>query len=196
MDADLKTLFPKTLYILDNALMSELQLYEDKIKEVFKKTPATRNGMLAVDSTYHIDDQLHHDNNFKNLVDQINFNSRNYMLELGFSATYADLIEIDSMWANISYPGDFLFPHVHPNSFISGAFYVKAPAGSKINFFKNINNTRLVADCVSDINLDMYGCDCIPGRLVLFESDFLHATPKQENDEKIVISFNLSLKKN
>jgi uncharacterized protein (TIGR02466 family) len=148
--------------------------------------------MLSVDSTHASGDKLHTDPEFKDLVDVIFKNAEIFLKELGYSEEFIKRIKIGNMWANVSGPGDFLYPHIHPNSLLSGAFYVKKAEDSKIKFFSDILTSMIPEpSTINQLNYKFCEYTCDPGRLLIFKSDFLHGTGKQSEGEKIVISFNI-----
>lgn len=183
--------FPKSLYVLDNQLLEQLSVFESRIKEIFKNSGSIGNGMLSVNSSHKTNDQLYLDPTFKPLVDVINENACNFLSTLGYSNEFIDTLDIINMWANISHTGDFIFPHIHSDSIISGAFYIKKYEGSKIKFFNDVTSMFPKPSTFNELNFEYCDYDCNPGRMILFKSDFLHGTEKQSNGEKIVISFNI-----
>jgi uncharacterized protein (TIGR02466 family) len=190
--------FPKTLYVLDNLLLSQLPVYEARIKEIIKNHGSKRISNLYVDSTHGSDQNgpgnvLHQDPVFAELVENIYENAFFFLSDLGYDRTFIDALTIGNMWANVSHEGDFVFPHVHPNSILSGAYYIKKYPNSKIKFFDNLESIYPRPQLPSHLNFDFCEYDCDPGRLIMFKSDFLHGTERQPSDEKIVISFNLVL---
>jgi hypothetical protein len=133
---------------------------------------------------------LHEDAMFASLVDEILLNSKIFLAELGYLHSI-NTIKIKEMWANINVDGDFLFPHVHPDSLISGVFYIKTYPDSKLNFFDNLQSMAPQPDVRNDLNWDLCSYDCNPGEMLLWKSDFVHGTRKQLSGEKIAVSFNL-----
>lgn len=183
--------FPKPIYVVDDVLIDYLSAYEGRIQELFKTTGASTNGMLSVDSTHKTNDQLHLDPVFQTLINAIYEHAYNFLVSLGYSNEFIDTIDITNMWANISHKDDFIFPHVHSDSLISGAFYIKKYTGSKIKFFNDVTSMMPKPSTFNELNYEYCDYDCNPGRMLLFKSDFLHATERQTDGEKIVISFNL-----
>lgn len=77
-------------------------------------------------------------------------------------------VKFINSWFNITNPGSELKAHNHPQSIISGAFYLSG-------------KTPLI---FPDTKVEPY-----PGLLVIFPSDMVHYT-KEEQEQRIVISFN------
>ena len=191
MVGQIQTWFPKSIYLVDGLLIDQLPAFEARIKDIINSSTTRRNGMLNVDSTHKVNEQLHEDLVFKDLVTALYNNSSSFLTELGYSQEFIANLKIGNMWANVSREGDFLFPHVHPSSIISGAFYVKKATGSRIKFFNELSNMFPKPQHNSPLNYDHCEYDCEPGRLIMFRSDFLHSTDRQQSGEKIVVSFNI-----
>ena len=183
--------FPKTLYVLDNLLIDQLLKFEEEIKIILQATNIKRTGTLNVDSTHQYDNSIHNNPVFKDLVNTIYENSKLYLKELGYNDNFVNSLSIENMWANVSKSEDFLFPHVHPNSLLSGVFYVKTGSNNTITFFDDIYNMNVPPQYDNSLNFNTCVYDCTPGRMILFRSNFLHGTEKQIDGEKIVISFNI-----
>lgn len=185
------TWFPKTIFMVDDVLTSMIPTYESKIKEIVNTLGSRRDGMNFVDSTHSSHSQLHTLPEFKDLADTVLHNAVIFLSELGYDTTITNRIKIVNMWANISYPGDFIFPHVHDGSILSGVFYVKKFEGSQIKFFNNLYKMITVSQMPNNLSYEFCTYDCNPGRILMWQSDFLHGTERQPAGEKIVISYNL-----
>ena len=139
-------------------------------------------------------DRLHENPVFEDLVDEIYANTQEYARALGYSDDLINSLRINNMWANISHTNDFIFPHVHPGAVFSGAYYIKKYPNSTIRFHNNIHRVMPPPLVYNQLNYEICEYDCDPGRMLIWMSDFLHSTGKQPEGEKIVISFNLSMR--
>lgn len=94
-----------------------------------------------------------------------------------------------------------VFKHIHPNSIISGAYYVHAPAGTEsIKFHKNEVSTSAVIKWETDKELqasqpwswEWYQVPVQTGRLVLFPSNVYHSVEGNNINQNLrcVLSFN------
>jgi uncharacterized protein (TIGR02466 family) len=183
--------FPKAIYFQPNILNNRLGIYEQRIKDAFSSVETFRDGQKNVDSTH-----KSHKNILKvadldwMLAEHFLLHAKQYLNALGYKKT--DNLHIQNCWANISYPGDYIFPHNHNGSMISGVYYVKCSADEKIKFF---NSPTMLPDPEewNENNYQYCEYSCIPGSLLLFTSDIMHGTEKQVCEEKIAISFNMSL---
>lgn len=182
------TWFPKSVLVEDNICLENLSSFERKIKELFEQKGKYRGGMQHVDTLHPVYPHLHTHNEFKPLIDVIHSQGRFFLQQLGY--TTAEFY-ISSMWSNISYKGDYLFPHIHAGNILSGAFYVKSDPKNKIKFFNLPDDMFPLPQQFNELNYKFCEYECLPGRLLMFKSDFMHGTESQITDEKIVISFNI-----
>lgn len=101
-------------------------------------------------------------------------------------------------WTNIQQPGSQVLLHRHPNSLVSGAYYIEAASDAGRIIFE----TPLEAHRMSDFpryaqptafNAMNFSVEPAPGKLVLFPSWLGHRTEvNRSSSERIVISFNTS----
>ena len=102
------------------------------------------------------------------------------------------------MWAIINSKNSFNVTHTHPNSYLSAAYYVKAPknCGKFIVESPNIAKRHSSPPITNrnELNLVLNGLDINEGDLLLFPAYLPHKVAKNESDEdRIVISFNIRL---
>lgn len=106
-------------------------------------------------------------------------------------------VYITQSWANYTKPGQFHHKHAHPNSFISGVFYVNAdPENDKIYFY---NDSYRQID-LPPVEWNLYNSkswwlEAKTGGLLLFPSSLVHMVQQVTADEdRISIAFNTFLK--
>lgn len=101
-------------------------------------------------------------------------------------------LKITQSWANYSEPGQFHHKHAHPNSFISGVFYVQTNPLDKIYFYREgYQQIKFPTDNWNLWNSESWWYEAITGRLILFPSSLTHMVPTVEGDQtRISISFN------
>jgi uncharacterized protein (TIGR02466 family) len=106
-------------------------------------------------------------------------------------------VYITQSWANYTKPGEYHHKHAHPNSFISGVFYVNAdPDNDKIYFY---NDTYRQID-VPPTDWNLYNSkswwfEAKTGGLLLFPSSLTHMVEQVvAKEDRISISFNTFLK--
>lgn len=183
-------LFPKSVLVKDNICTDEIELYKVKIHNVFGEMGYNNNEFIGVTSTHKTYNQLHTHLEFQSLNDEIYKWSTEYLKHLGYSDRFISNVSITEMWANRSELGDTLQTHVHPNSLLSGVFYVESYEGSKL-VFSDLSNMRPDPETFTEASMNVRWYNCIPGRLILFTSDMPHGTNKQTSEGRTVISFNL-----
>ena len=189
--ANIEYLFPKSVLIADNVNIDELDLYKTKIYDIFAGAGLNKNEFLGVDSTHTTHNKLHIFHEFANLVESIYFYTSLYLSNMGYDKETITKFKIREMWANRSFKGETLQTHVHPNSLISGAYYVESTFDEKIFFSDFSNNMPEPKNFTeSSMNIRWYGTNS--SRLLLFKSDMPHGTTKQISDHRITISFNIS----
>jgi len=112
-------------------------------------------------------------------------------------------IEMDNIWININQLGSYNISHVHPNTFLSGVYYVQTPENcGRINFthtcehieydwksyyFKHNSANSFISRFL----------DVKENRLYIFPSWAKHSVEPNRNEiPRISLSFNLKLVKN
>lgn len=182
--------FPKAIYFQPNILNDKLDLYEREIKNALSEVGSLRDGAKNVNSTHRLQTNLFDVCNLDELRREFFDRSKYFLNELGYNNIQS--LHFDNCWANISYPGDYIFPHNHNGSMISGVYYIKSSLHEKIKFF---NSPTMHSDPDIWNNLNHQHCEytCVPGSMLIFMSDLMHGTEKQHCEEKISISFNMSL---
>ena len=105
-------------------------------------------------------------------------------------------VKCSGMWAIINKKGNFNTEHIHPNSNLSGAYYVSAP--KNCGKFKVINPHSISRDKFpprenpNELNRLVAEHEIEDGDLLIFPSYLPHSVlPNQSDDDRIVISFNI-----
>jgi uncharacterized protein (TIGR02466 family) len=106
-------------------------------------------------------------------------------------------IKITQCWLNIYDSGMSQEIHHHPNSIMTGVYYVAAPKNcSKIMFHSPYADTMIRPPILEDdpLNSMTSAYEPDPGDLIIFDSALRHSVPTNENlGERISISFNAQL---
>ena len=108
-------------------------------------------------------------------------------------------IRIREMWAIINKKDDFNVVHTHPNSYLSAAYYVKAPKNCGRFQVENLNIAKRHS-CPeisnrNEFNMQVGGLEVDEGDLLIFPGYLPHKVAKNESDDdRIVISFNIDIK--
>jgi uncharacterized protein (TIGR02466 family) len=102
-------------------------------------------------------------------------------------------LRITQSWTNYTKPGQFHHKHAHPNSFISGVFYVKANKETdRIYFYKDgYQQIKLPVNQFNLFNSESWWLPVGTGELVLFPSHFTHMVETVNGDDmRVSMSFN------
>ena len=100
---------------------------------------------------------------------------------------------ITQLWANRNPKGSKHHEHVHPNSIISGVFYLRQdPKLPPIQFSKsNQHAIKLDPRKYNTYNAETFLLPCTAGELILFPSNLRHSVPvNMGEEERISLSFN------
>ena len=176
-------------------------LYNDKVynplinqqKNYLLNLPRIKNmGNLRSESGYIFEHSI-----FAELKKTINEHIKEYINDV-YPNTNID-IYITQSWANYTEPNQFHHKHSHPNSFISGVYYVNAIKNEDmIAFYKPIPPIyEIQHNQHNKYNSSAAAILVESGDLVLFPSTFSHDVPPTTSQEtRISISFNTFIKGN
>ncbi len=124
----------------------------------------------------------------------------NYLQQYDKTLNIKDFNVSVTSWANVNTRGGSNLMHCHPNSLISGTYYVKVPQENapKIRFL-NVNGAHYLknkSDLGANFIKDSYSITPRAGDLVLFSSNVWHSVDTNQTDyERISIAFNAYLDK-
>ena len=104
-------------------------------------------------------------------------------------------VKITQSWCNYNSMGDSHHRHTHPNSILSGVYYVQTDEEDKINFYNDAPNTygfELIPTEYNEYNSKSWWLPATQGTLVLFPSDLQHSVSKRTHNgpDRISLSFN------
>jgi uncharacterized protein (TIGR02466 family) len=136
---------------------------------------------------------LHEEAELGELMTRINSAAEKVLRFLKVSTTD---IGVTGCWANVSGKGASHRTHCHPNNYLSGVYYVRAPAGANtINFQDPRPQVGIIRPPVTQLtgqNTDQVVVDVTDGTLLLFPSYLQHSVDASDSHElRISISFNL-----
>jgi len=181
-------LFPTPLYInnIHAPLINQQKNYLLNLPKILN------TGNLRSESVYIFEHSL-----FAELKKTINEHIKEYV-NIVYPNSNID-VYITQSWANYTKPNEYHHKHSHPNSFISGVFYVNAIKGEDmIKFYKDtppiyqINHNQ--PNNYNSVDVAIF---VETGDLVLFPSNFQHNVPPTISKEtRISISFNTFIKGN
>ena len=102
-------------------------------------------------------------------------------------------LRITQSWVNYTKPGQWHHKHAHPNSLISGVFYIKANKETdRIHFFKDgYQQIKLPVDQFNLYNSESWWLPVGTGELILFPSSFTHMVEAIKGEDlRVSMSFN------
>ena len=100
---------------------------------------------------------------------------------------------ITQCWANKNPPGSKHHEHVHPNSILSGVFYLRQDKTlPPISFSKTQQHAmKLDPKKYNNLNSETFLLPCVAGELLLFPSNLKHSVPLNLGKEaRLSMSFN------
>jgi uncharacterized protein (TIGR02466 family) len=110
-------------------------------------------------------------------------------------------VYITQSWANYTDSGQYHHKHSHPNSYVSGVFYLQSSEEDKIHFFNsnttnhNMREIRVNTVSYNKYNSESWWLEATQGRLYLFPSNFVHMVETVvAKQTRVSISFNTFLK--
>ena len=181
-------LFPTPLYLnnIDAPLINQQKNY-------LLNLPKIQNmGNLRSESGYIFEYPL-----FAELKKKINEHIKEYV-NIIYPNSNID-VYITQSWANYTEPNQYHHKHSHPNSFISGVFYVNAIKNEDmIKFYKDLPFIyQINHNQPNNYNSGDVAILVETGDLVLFPSNFTHNVPPTTSKEtRISISFNTFIRGN
>ena len=102
-------------------------------------------------------------------------------------------LRITQSWLNKTDTGEFHHVHTHPNSYLSGVYYIKTNDDDRITFHKTDMRSVYYQPFFTNPNLSNAATWWLPAtqnKLYLFKSDVWHSVPPIQHDERISLSFN------
>jgi uncharacterized protein (TIGR02466 family) len=135
---------------------------------------------------------------FKNLKDDLYLRVKDYFDKV-ISSSNSITPYITQSWLNYTETNQYHHKHAHPNSLVSGVFYINCHEEyDKIKFFNN-NYKAIILD-VKNYNLynaENWWYPVKTGDIILFPSSLTHMVEtKQGNNTRISLAFNVFVKGN
>jgi uncharacterized protein (TIGR02466 family) len=131
-------------------------------------------------------------NKMESLREFIETSISKYFKEI-YSPTDKVGLRITQSWVNYTKPGQFHHKHSHPNSLISGVFYIKANKEiDRIHFYRDgYQQIKLPVDQWNLFNSQSWWLPVGTGELLLFPSHFTHMVESVKGDDvRVSMSFN------
>ena len=182
-------LFPEPVYFSN--LERKLTKEELKIITKHKKKTYKNVGNTTSNNNYVLENKA-----LKNLKKDLNKTVIDYFDKI-VCPSNPIIPYITHSWLNYTEPGEHHHAHAHPNSYVSGVFYINVNKEvDGIKFYKRgypqimINTTKY-----NIFNSDSWGYPVKTGDIILFPSSLIHGVDKKKgNNTRISLSFNVFIK--
>lgn len=179
----------------------------EKIRSIDEKSQTTSKesyglgwtSFYACEGNYNSEHNLDNLKEFSPLREFIWQSILEYVKFVGYDLVNLETTRLGVVWASVNTKFSYHEQHIHPNSFLSGVYYVKVPKNSgNINFIDPRNSMRTL-----ELEPDRSGVltdplrrqiDVCPedGMLLLFPSWLGHEVQQNmSDDERVSIAFNI-----
>jgi uncharacterized protein (TIGR02466 family) len=177
-------------------------IYTSKLNRQLSKEELSFINKNKLDVYINIGNTISNDKNilenevFKNLKDDLYLRVKDYFDRIVSSSNNITPY-ITQSWLNYTETNQFHHKHQHPNSLVSGVFYINCHEEyDRIKFFKD-NYKSIVVD-VENWNLynsETWSFPVKTGDIILFPSSLSHMVEtKQGNNTRISLAFNVFVK--
>ena len=182
-------IFPEPVYVstIGRALTKE----ELKTINKYKKETNKNEGNITSNDNYVLENKT-----LKNLKEDLQKRVIDYFDKV-ICTSDPIIPHIIQSWINYTETNQFHHRHSHPNSYVSGVFYIDAKKEvDKIIFYRRGQKTfELSVARYNDFNSASWWCSIQTGDVVLFPSYLHHGVEKKKgNNIRISLSFNVFFK--
>ena len=191
MEATINSIFPTPIYIskLNRELTNKELLFIDKTKSDCNKN----EGNITSNDNYILNHKT-----FKNLKTDLDLRVQDYFQKV-ISPTDAITPYITQSWLNYTETNQYHHKHEHPNSLVSGVFYINCDDKfDKIKFFSNKYQT--IKPEIKEWNIwnsESWWFSVKTGDIILFPSSLTHMVENKEGtNTRISLAFNVFIKGN
>ncbi len=191
IEANINGIFPTPIYIskLNRELTNKELLFIDKTKSDCNKN----EGNITSNDNYILNHKT-----FKNLKTDLDLRVQDYFQKV-ISPTDAITPYITQSWLNYTETNQYHHKHEHPNSLVSGVFYINCDDKfDKIKFFSNKYQT--IKPEIKEWNIwnsESWWFSVKTGDIILFPSSLTHMVETKEGtNTRISLAFNVFIKGN
>jgi uncharacterized protein (TIGR02466 family) len=188
-EAVINGIFPTPIYIskLDRKLTPLELKFVDKNKKDFYKN----EGNITSNNNYILNEKP-----FLNLKKELDLRVKDYFKKV-ISSTDAVTPYITQSWLNYTETNQFHHKHTHPNSLVSGVFYINCDDKfDKIKFFNETYKT--IKPEIKEWNIwnsESWWFSVKSGDVILFPSSLTHMVETKEGtNTRISLAFNVFIK--
>ena len=190
MEAVINGIFPIPIYIskLNRELTNKELSFINKTKlDIYKN-----QGNTTSTDNYILNNKL-----FKDLKEDLDLRIQDYFQKV-ISSTDKITPYITQSWLNYTETNQYHHKHTHPNSLVSGVFYINSnDEFDKIKFFKdNLHSTIKFETKTWNLwNSETWWFPVKTGDLILFPSSLTHMVETKEGDNtRVSLAFNVFVK--
>ena len=190
IESTVNGIFPTPVYVskLDRDLTKKELSFIDKSKLDFYRN----EGNITSNDNYILNQKV-----FSKLKEDLDLRVQDYFNKV-LSTTDAVTPYITQSWLNYTETKQFHHKHQHPNSLVSGVFYVNCHEElDKIKFFKE-NSYQAIKPEIKDWNLynsESWWFTVKTGDIILFPSSLTHMVENKEGtNTRISLAFNVFIK--
>jgi uncharacterized protein (TIGR02466 family) len=189
MEATINSIFPTPIYISKlNRNFTPLELkFVDKSKKNFTKN----DGNITSKNNYILNEKP-----FENIKKELDLRVKDYFKKV-ISSTEKITPYITQSWLNYTETNQFHHKHAHPNSLVSGVFYINCHEElDKIKFFDDKYKTiKLETKDWNLYNSESWWFTVKTGDIIMFPSSLTHMVETKEGtNTRISLAFNVFVK--
>ena len=189
MEATINGIFPTPIYI--SKLEKKLTPLELKFVDKNKKDFYKNDGNITSNNNYILNEKP-----FVNIKKELDLKVQDYF-EKVISSSNNITPYITQSWLNYTETNQYHHKHSHPNSLVSGVFYINCyEEHDKIKFFND--NYKTIKLEIKDWNLwnsESWWFSVKTGDVILFPSSLTHMVEtKQGDNTRISLAFNVFIK--
>ena len=189
MEATINSIFPTPIYISKlNRNFTPLELkFVDKSKKNFTKN----DGNITSKNNYILNEKP-----FENIKKELDLRVKDYFKKV-ISSTDKITPYITQSWLNYTETNQFHHKHAHPNSLVSGVFYINCHEElDKIKFFDDKYKTiKLETKDWNLYNSESWWFTVKTGDIIMFPSSLTHMVETKEGtNTRISLAFNVFVK--
>jgi uncharacterized protein (TIGR02466 family) len=189
IDSNINGIFPTPIYFskLDRELTNKELSFVDKSKLDFYKN----DGNITSTNNYILNEKP-----FSNLKKELDLRVQDYFDKV-ISPANNITPYITQSWLNYTETNQYHHKHAHPNSLVSGVFYINCnEEHDKIKFFnENYKTIKLEIKDWNMWNSESWWFSLKTGDIILFPSSLIHMVEtKQGDNTRISLAFNVFIK--
>ena len=189
IESTINSIFPTPIYMskLDRTLTPLELKFVDKNKKDFYKN----DGNITSNNNYILNEKP-----FANIKKELDLIVKDYFEKVIFS-TDAVTPYITQSWLNYTETNQYHHKHAHPNSLVSGVFYINCHEEyDKIKFFnENYKAIKLEVKNWNLYNSESWWFPVKTSDIIMFPSSLTHMVETKEGDNtRISLAFNVFIK--